>query len=83
MSESIFHKLESKVDAALETIELLRLQLEELEEHNKTLLLDNTTLKGNQLEWEQDLAALLHKLEGADLRFGKTEIRKTEQFEAA
>jgi cell division protein ZapB len=82
MSQSIFHKLEARVDAALETIELLRLQLEDQEEHNKTLLTENANLKNKQIEWEHDLATLLRKLEGADLRFGKTEASKTEELEA-
>lgn len=83
MSQSIFQKLEARVDAALETIELLRLQLEEQEEHNKALLVDNTALKNKQMEWEQDLATLLRKLEGADLRFGKTETHNTVELATA
>ena len=83
MSQSIFQKLEARVDAALETIELLRLQLEDQEEHHQALLAENTSLKNKQLEWEQDLTTLLRKLEGADLRFGKVEALQAEAFETA
>lgn len=77
MSQSIFQKLEAKVDAALEAIELLRLQLEEQEEQNQTLMSDNAALKHKQSEWEQDLSSILRKLEGANLHFGKAEQLET------
>lgn len=67
MSSPLFQQLEIKVEQALETIELLRLQLEESEERYATLEADNAALKNRQMHWENSLAALLHKLEGADL----------------
>ncbi len=83
MSHSVFQKLEEKVDAALEAIELLRLQLEDQEEHNKALQADNATLKHKQAEWEQELSLLLRKLESADLNPGKLESHKIERLEPA
>lgn len=83
MSESIFQKLEAKVDCALEAMELLRMQIEEQEEKNKALQADNAALKHKQSEWEHHLTALLRKLEGADLNPGKLETSDIEIFEAA
>ncbi len=83
MSHSVFEKLEQKVDAALEAIELLRLQLEDQEEHNKTLHNENTALKAKQNAWEQELASLLRKLENADLNPVKIESHSVEHLEPA
>jgi FtsZ-binding cell division protein ZapB len=83
MSHSVFEKLEEKVDAALEAIELLRLQLEDQEELNNNLLTENAGLKTKHNAWEQELASLLRKLENADLNPGKLESHKVEHLEPA
>jgi cell division protein ZapB len=63
MSEQLLTQLEEKIDNAIENIELLRLQIEELEEKNTLLQNENTTLKNRQFQWEQGLTKLLHKLD--------------------
>lgn len=81
MSNPIFQKLEEKIDLAMETIELLRLQLEEFDEKNQTLQAENTSLKTRQSQWENSLSSLLRKLEGADLTSGSLETTKMEMYE--
>ncbi len=56
MSHELLSKLESKVQHAVELIELLRLQIEELEE-------ENADLKAEQAEWREELAALLRRFD--------------------
>lgn len=56
MSQELLSKLESKVQHAVELIELLRLQIEELEE-------ENADLKAEQAEWREELAALLRRFD--------------------
>jgi FtsZ-binding cell division protein ZapB len=56
-------KLEEKINAVIETVELLNLQVEESEHANARLQRDNTELKQQQNEWEQTVIGLLGKLE--------------------
>lgn len=67
MSVELLQKLGQKVDNAIETIELLRLQVEELEEHKARLQQENTTLLNKQKAWEQNLTMMLDKLEGVEV----------------
>lgn len=62
MSNELIQKLDEKIDAALETIEILRLQLEESENKNKILSTENETLKENKTTWENNINNLLNKL---------------------
>lgn len=63
MSNPLLAQLENKIDDVIETIEIMRLQIEELEEKNAILESENTTFKSRQLEWEQSLTTLLNKLD--------------------
>lgn len=67
MSNPLFQQLETKIDQAIETIEALRAQIEESESKNAALQADNSALKARQGQWENNLATLLRKLEGADI----------------
>lgn len=62
MSSELLQRLEDKIDNALETIELLRLQNEELEEKYSRLLNENNMLKSEQAAWGQNLTTMLEKL---------------------
>ena len=66
MATTLLEKLEEKIDVSIETIELLRLQLEEAEEKIIKLEEKNQLLKNRQTEWEQNLAQMLQKLEIAN-----------------
>ncbi len=81
MSSQLLQQLEDKIDSAIEIIELLHIQIEELEEKNRALHADNAALKNRQTQWEQNLASLLRKLEGADLSPINLETSKMERFE--
>lgn len=81
MSNYFLEQLEDKIDNAIEIIEILRLQVEELEEKNHALQQDNASLKNRQTEWERSLSALLGKLDGASLGSDKFENRTVERFE--
>lgn len=63
MSHPLLESLESKIDAVLETIALLKLQVEELEQYNAALQAENHSLKGHQSQWTQGLQSLIHKLD--------------------
>lgn len=56
MTANILQQLEQKIDYAVEVIQLLRLQIEELEE-------TNIALKAEREKWHHDLMALIKRLE--------------------
>lgn len=62
----MLQKLEDKIDNALETIELLRLQNDELEDKYSKLLNENNALKNKQAAWEQNLTTMLEKLDAIE-----------------
>jgi cell division protein ZapB len=62
MSNELLQKLERKIENAVESIELLKLHIEELEEKNSKLANENTSLKNKQASWEKNLNAMLDKL---------------------
>lgn len=66
MSSQLLQQLESKVNQTVETIELLRLQVEELEEKNLRLQDDNNVLKDKHEVWEKTLHTMLNKLSDVD-----------------
>lgn len=66
MSSELLQKLEGKIDNAIETIELLRLQAEELEEKHSKLLNENSSLRNKQAAWEQNLSNMLEKLDAIE-----------------
>ena len=59
MSLELLNQLEQKVDHTIETIELLRLQIEELEE-------ENTALKAEHEKWRHDLVDLITRFDEVD-----------------
>ncbi len=62
MSGQLLEQLESKIDETIETIEIMRLQIEELEEKNLKLEDDNNVLKDKYTAWEKTLYSMLNKL---------------------
>jgi cell division protein ZapB len=66
MSTELLQKLEDKIDNAVETIELLRLQNDELEDKYTKQLNENAQLKSKQAAWEQNLATMLEKLDAIE-----------------
>ena len=56
MTTDLFLQLEQKVEYAVDTIELLRLQIEELEE-------ENLALKAEHEKWRSDLSNLINRLD--------------------
>ncbi len=56
MSTELFNRLEQKVASAVEALELLKMEAEELRE-------ENARLKQEREEWEHRLSALLDKFE--------------------
>jgi cell division protein ZapB len=59
MTKDLLLKLEQKVEHAVEVIELLRLQLDELEQENRALKVEHD-------KWRSDLTAMINRLEGID-----------------
>lgn len=62
MSNELLQKLESKIQNAVETIELLKMQIEELEEKNVKIMNENASLRNKQASWEKNLNVMLDKL---------------------
>jgi cell division protein ZapB len=60
MSSELFNRLEQKVTSAVEALELLKLEAEELRE-------ENARLKRERQDWEDRLNALLTKLDEVDI----------------
>jgi len=67
MSVELLQKLGKKIDNAIETIELLRLQVEELEEKKTKLHDEHVALINKHKAWEQNLTMMLDKLEGVEV----------------
>ncbi len=66
MSSQLLEQLEAKVDETVETIEIMRLQIEELEEKNIKLQDDNNVLKDKHEVWEKTLYSMLKKLNNVE-----------------
>ncbi len=66
MSSQLLQQLEAKVDETVETIEIMRLQIEELEEKNIKLQDDNNVLKDKHETWEKTLHSMLNKLNNVE-----------------
>lgn len=62
MSSQLLEQLEKKINETIETIEIMRLQIEELEEKNLKLQDDNNVLKDKHTAWEKTLSSMLDKL---------------------
>ncbi len=63
MNFDVLDKLESKVQTAVDTIQLLQLEMEELKEENSQLLNHNNELKGQQDAWQERLRSLLGRMD--------------------
>lgn len=63
MSIELFNQLEQQVNNAVEAIEMLKMEAEELRE-------ENTRLKQEHDEWEQRLNGLLTKFQALDTSDG-------------
>jgi cell division protein ZapB len=74
MIAELLMKLEHKVEHAVEVIELLRLQLEELEE-------ENAVLKVEQQKWRGDLVALIKRFDDIEVPPPITRHLEVEQTE--
>ncbi|WP_442488767.1 cell division protein ZapB [Halomonas litopenaei] len=66
MSTELFNQLEKKVTSALEALELLKLEAEELRE-------ENARLKQDREEWERRLTAILGQLDEVEGETGSAE----------
>jgi len=88
MSNELLQRLEDKIDNAIETIELLRLQTEELEDKNARLMQDYSSLKSKQAAWEQNLTNMLEKLDAIESKdykakqYSETTIEREEEVTA-
>lgn len=60
MAFDLLLKLEQKVEHAVEVIELLRLQIEELEE-------ENSALKAEQEKWRDELLSLIGRFDQIEI----------------
>lgn len=65
MSIELFNQLEQKVSSAVEALELLKMEVEELRE-------ENARLKQEREEWERRLTAVLGKFDEIDLESNQT-----------
>ncbi|MYL22238.1 cell division protein ZapB [Halomonas alkaliantarctica] len=59
MSQEVFEQLEQKITAAVEALEMMKLENEELRE-------ENSRLQRERNEWEQRLNGLLSKFDDVD-----------------
>ncbi|MES2212271.1 MAG: cell division protein ZapB [Pseudomonadota bacterium] len=60
MSKDLLSELEKKVGHAIEVIDLLRLQIDELEE-------ENAMLKADHEKWRDDLASMIQRFDQIDV----------------
>ncbi len=74
MSTNLLTKLEKKVEHTVEVIELLRLQIEELEE-------ENAALKAEQEKWRADLSALLKRFDDIEVDRDTNEYEEEEELD--
>ena len=81
MSNDLLKQLEGKINAAIETIELSRMEITELKEQNEEL-------ENRYVDWEDRLSALIEKFEqledGESIEIEaevKTSIQKVEEEE--
>lgn len=81
MATELLQKLEDRIDNVLETIELLRLQNDELEEKYAKLLNENTLLKNKHTAWEQNLTTMLEKLDAIEPKGPAQTMQRSEQEE--
>lgn len=66
MIRDLLFQFEQKVEHVVDLIELLRLQIEELEEENMTLRSEQEKWKGDQEKWKDDLVNLIKRFDQID-----------------
>lgn len=66
MSNELLAKLEGSIDRAIEAIELMRMQIEELEDQQQSLSQENHLLLEKHQAWESTLSSMLQKLSNVD-----------------
>lgn len=78
MFKDLLFQLEQKVEHAVDLIELLRIQIEELEE-------ENAALRSEQEQWRDDLVQLLKRFEQIESRPDSIPLTKdhSHSFESA
>lgn len=74
MFKDLLFQLEQKVEHAVDLIELLRVQIEELEE-------ENAALRSEQEQWRDDLMQLLKRFD--QIEQPETEQVSTQAFDSA
>lgn len=67
MTSDLLLQLEKKVAHAVEVIELLRMQVEELEDVNQSLKIENQNLKTEHEQWRNDLSSLIQRFDKIDV----------------
>lgn len=75
MFRDLLFQLEQKVEHAVDLIELLRLQIEELEE-------ENAALRSEQEQWRDDLVNLLKRFDQIDSSSDSTDAESHGQAQA-
>ncbi|MBL1376097.1 cell division protein ZapB [Zobellella iuensis] len=63
MSFDVLEKLEAKIQAAVDTISLLQMEVDELKEQNSQLGDENQQLKQQHDAWQERLRVLLGKID--------------------
>ena len=63
MSFDVLEKLESKIQAAVDTISLLQMEVDELKDQNSQLGEENQQLKQQHDAWQDRLRVLLGKID--------------------
>jgi len=63
MSFEVLEKLEAKIQVAVDSIELLRMEIDELKEQDSKLNDENSRLLQEQQAWQERLKALLGRIE--------------------
>lgn len=66
MSFELLEELEAKIQAAVENIELLRMEIDDLKEQNSKLSDENNRLNQEQQAWQERLRSLLGRMNNID-----------------
>ena len=61
--KELLEKLDVKVEGTLETIELMKIQIEDLEEKIRELTAINLELQNEKIAWEQGIGDILQKID--------------------
>lgn len=67
MSFELLEELEKKIQSAVENIELLRMEIDELKEQNSQLSDENNRLHQEQQAWQDRLKSLLGRMNNANV----------------